>query len=1098
MFFACAIALCLGAMQLTGLRYDRTVSAQTTVEPELPRVILATAYPTINGAIINVQAGGNLQAAFDSSQPGDTIVLQAGAVYTGNFTLPVKTGSGWIIIRTSNLSGISPEGTRVSTNQAAAMPKILTPNAAPALATIGAAHHYRLVGLEIGISPGSAINYGIVALGNPGTQDSLAALPHDMVIDRCFIHGNSTGDVSRGVALNSASTAIIDSNISNCHGVGFDTQAIAGWNGAGPFKIVNNYLEAAGENVMFGGADPKVANLVPSDIEFRRNHCFKPLSWNPTEPGYGGIRWSVKNLFELKNAQRVLIDGNVFENCWMDAQTGFVIVFTPRNQDGTAPWSAVRDITFTNNIARHAAAGIQFLGRDNIFPSQQLQRIKVKNNLFYDIGGSQWGGNGRLFQIIDATADVRIDHNTAFHTSNIITADGAPHTGFVYTNNIAQNNEYGVIGSGHGIGNDSLSYYFPGCQFVKNVIIAGPSSIYPAGNFFPQLAEVGFVDIAAANYRLLSSSPYKNAGTDGLDIGANQDSIEAAIGGQQVPPVPTNQPPQVTINATAASGVAPLTVGFTANASDPDGSISAFDWSFGDGGTSTMPTVSHLYQTAGTYTARITVTDNLGSTATDTMVVTISNPPLPPGCEVVLYASQAPVRVGRWNVVSDATAAGGQSLSNPDAGAAKLATPSAQPFDYFEMSFYAVSGRAYRLWMRGKAQNDSPYNDSVFVQFSGSVDANGMPAFLIGTPDGTCMNLEDCSGCGLQAWGWQDNGWGVGTMGPAVYFAATGLQTLRVQVREDGLSIDQIILSPQLYLTSAPGLLKNDTAIMPQGSGLPAPNISAIVPNSGPAAGGTSVVISGQGFVSGTTVKFGGVPAASTQINSSTTITAITASHSAGTVDVVVTNPDGRIASIVGGYIYVAPPTPPPGLSTVAPNNGPVSGGTSVVINGQGFVSGATVKFGGVPATSIQFGGSTTITAVTASHSAGTVDVVVTNPDGQSASMTAGYVYIAPASPPAVTVLNPNGGESFLFNTNCNISWSASGGSPIRYDVYWSSNGGSTWTALASNLSASANSFLWRVPRQQTTSARIKVRRTDASGAVVEDISNANFSIRKR
>ena len=147
LFFACVIALCLGAMQFTGSRYDRTASAQTMVEPELPRVILSTAYPTVNGAVINVPAGGNLQAAFDSSQPGDTIVLQAGAVYTGNFTLPVKTGSDWIIIRTSNLSGISPEGTRISTNQAAAMPKILTPNAAPALATIGAAHHYRLVGL---------------------------------------------------------------------------------------------------------------------------------------------------------------------------------------------------------------------------------------------------------------------------------------------------------------------------------------------------------------------------------------------------------------------------------------------------------------------------------------------------------------------------------------------------------------------------------------------------------------------------------------------------------------------------------------------------------------------------------------------------------------------------------------------------------------------------------------------------------------------------------------------------------------------------------------------------------------------------------------
>ena len=331
--FACAVGLCLGALQLTGLRYDRAASAQTTVEPELPRVILATAYPTVNGAIINVPAGGNLQAALNSSLPGDTIVLQAGAVYTGNFTLPVKTGSGWVIIRTSNLSGISPEGTRISTNQATAMPKILTPNAAPALATIGAAHHYRLVGLEIGISPGFAINYGIVALGDPATQGSLASLPHDLVIDRCFIHGNLTGDVSRGVALNSASTAIIDSNISECHGLGFDTQAIAGWNGPGPFKIVNNYLEGAGENVMFGGADPKIPNLVASDIEFRRNHCVKPLTWNPTEPTYAGRRWSVKNLFELKNAQRVLIDGNIFENCWVDAQTGFAIVFTPRNQE---------------------------------------------------------------------------------------------------------------------------------------------------------------------------------------------------------------------------------------------------------------------------------------------------------------------------------------------------------------------------------------------------------------------------------------------------------------------------------------------------------------------------------------------------------------------------------------------------------------------------------------------------------------------------------------------------------------------------------------------------------------------------------------------
>src|SRR5262245_23674040 len=116
-YFAYGIALCLGVMQLIGSRDNKTVSAQTTADPEFPRVILSTAYPPLTGAIINVQAGGNLQTAINSSQPGDTIVLQAGAVFTGNFTLPVKSGNSWIVIRTSNLPGISPEGTRISANQ---------------------------------------------------------------------------------------------------------------------------------------------------------------------------------------------------------------------------------------------------------------------------------------------------------------------------------------------------------------------------------------------------------------------------------------------------------------------------------------------------------------------------------------------------------------------------------------------------------------------------------------------------------------------------------------------------------------------------------------------------------------------------------------------------------------------------------------------------------------------------------------------------------------------------------------------------------------------------------------------------------------------
>ena len=186
---------------------------------------------------------------------------------------------------------------------------------------------------------------------------------------------------------------------------------------------------------------------------------------------------------------------------------------------------------------------------------------------------------------------------------------------------------------------------------------------------------------------------------------------------------------------------------------------------------------------------------------------------------IVLYASQSPVKVGKWSVVADSTAAGSYRLANTDTGAAKVVTPVASPSSYFEMQFYANAGQAYRLWMRGKAESDSPYNDSVHVQFSGSVTSSGSPIYRIGTTSSTEYNLEDCMGCGVSGWGWQDNGWG--TLGPAIYFQSSGVQTIRIQEREDGLSLDQIILSPSTYLSSAPGALKNDGVILTAFSGTP-------------------------------------------------------------------------------------------------------------------------------------------------------------------------------------------------------------------------------------------------------------------------------------
>jgi endonuclease/exonuclease/phosphatase family metal-dependent hydrolase len=166
--------------------------------------------------------------------------------------------------------------------------------------------------------------------------------------------------------------------------------------------------------------------------------------------------------------------------------------------------------------------------------------------------------------------------------------------------------------------------------------------------------------------------------------------------------------------------------------------------------------------------------------------------------QIELSPEAASARSGSWAVTVDSTAPnGGRTMRHPDAGASKRTTALASPVDYFEMTFSAQAGVGYRLWLYGKADRDHYYNDSVFVQFSGSVTSSGSAIYRIGTTSATEINLEECSGCGLRGWQWQDNGWGRGVYGPLIYFATTGTQRIRVQTREDGLSIDHMKLSPE-------------------------------------------------------------------------------------------------------------------------------------------------------------------------------------------------------------------------------------------------------------------------------------------------------------
>ena len=497
----------------------------------------------------------NLQQALDLAQPGDTILLQAGATFTGPITLPVTTPSSnpdldWITIRTSAPdSDLPAPGQRITPSYANALPKIVSPGLnQPAVQTARRAHHYRFVGVEMTMTPVDAITSGgyelvtLVLLGD-GMETDLADAPHHLAFDRSYIHGQPNSNLRRCVALNSEYTHITNSYISDCHVIGREAQAIGGWNGRGPFSIINNYLEGAGENIMFGGATSSYLNpdgtkypIVPSDIVIRRNHFYKPPAWRN-----GPYHWSVKNLFELKNASRVVIDGNVFEYSWVDAQSGYAILFTVRGEESTMPWATVQDVEFTNNIVRHAASAIQIIGHDYFGASQSVKRVAVRNNVFEDINGPAWCGSGcssgHFLVISDAPDRVAFDHNTIFHTGNITSAVPAPTTNFLFNNNLLAHNDYGIMGDntqpGFGDPNNpsdgALEVYFPSRDFRRNLIAGANPSRYPADNFYPSSIDAAvFVDRAGGNYRLASSSPYKNAGTDNRDVGADIDALEAA------------------------------------------------------------------------------------------------------------------------------------------------------------------------------------------------------------------------------------------------------------------------------------------------------------------------------------------------------------------------------------------------------------------------------------------------------------------------------------------------------------------------------------------------------------------------------------------
>jgi hypothetical protein len=468
-----------GSDRLVG--HNSGISQRGVERPTLPRVYLDFPFPPVVGRTITVGEGGNLQNALNRAQRGDEIVLTAQATYAGNFTLPVKSGSGWITIRSDKFTQLPAIGTRVTASQANLMAKIETPNSAPAIRTVGATSGWWLAGLEVTASPSvTTPQYGLIWLGEAGApQTTLASVPHDLVLDRMYIHGQTNTNLSRCVTLNSASSQVSDSYIVECHAKDFDSQAIWGGNGPGPFKIVNNTLQGAGENVLFGGGDPAIPGLVPSDIEIRQNYLYTPIAWK-------GV-WQKKNLFELKNATRVLVEGNVFDGSWRDAQTGWAVILKSANQSGGCRWCRTTDVTFRRNHILNAGAGISIAPRgDNPSTDTTARRILVTETVLDSIGVAPYTGDLRGFQLLRGTADITLEKTVL--AGNLQAAlmlesnGGAQPTAF--RDNVWAVGQYGVIATGASPGVSSLAVGAPGAIWERMTFVGTRRPGFPVRTGF--------------------------------------------------------------------------------------------------------------------------------------------------------------------------------------------------------------------------------------------------------------------------------------------------------------------------------------------------------------------------------------------------------------------------------------------------------------------------------------------------------------------------------------------------------------------------------------------------------------------------------------
>lgn len=570
----------------------------------------STANTPATGSNVVVSAGGDLQAALNGAICGQHIILTAGASYTGNFTLPTVScpSNQWVWIQSSGLASLPAEGARYSTQYnstnvylpqfgpcyagVSSLPgrptlacpttpgtytaQIITPNTSPVFTFTAGTSGVRFIGVEFTRATGTGYIADLISLGNVGNVDHV-------IFDRIWCHGDEQQDETDSCFSDSATSyvASVDSYYDNFYCISVSGQCtdshpiFGGVNTTNSttetgIKYVNNFLEGAGENMLHGGGS---CLSTPSNFEIRLNLFFKPLTWNPNDPSYnGGVDgnpYIVKNLFEFKNAQLALVEGNQFINNWSGfSQGGEAWAITPVNQSGGCPTATDANLTIRYNQINSVDFGIELdLANNGGFLGAAENHYSLHDNVMDNMGYCQpncptsnptiqMTTNYGITLATQAQQDVSVNHNTfvyapsstasaAIGLSSPTITSGLNQYNETFTNNVMLSfaGTTNLVGgsqplncaNGQTSGTNMINACWANYTFGGNCFVNNGSHMWPGTNVtsvasFPALF-TNYNNGDNGNYLIVSGSPCKNSATDGTDPGADIATVNGVLAG---------------------------------------------------------------------------------------------------------------------------------------------------------------------------------------------------------------------------------------------------------------------------------------------------------------------------------------------------------------------------------------------------------------------------------------------------------------------------------------------------------------------------------------------------------------------------------------